>query len=131
LILKNVKKTPESKNPPTLEIAMKTCVQDPTPRTAIMNGTSPKIRQNRSIGATHDLTKSDQLVTKYANIANICGHTYTNSKEDVCTHYFAFSIFHKAQSGTKPSSTKKGYNPKKKRRKKRQNVGSHNHEALN
>jgi len=33
--------------PPTLEIAMETSVQDPTPRTAIMNGTSPKIRQKR------------------------------------------------------------------------------------
>jgi hypothetical protein len=45
------------------------------------------------MGATDDLTKSDQLVTKYANIANICGHTQTQKK--TCTHYFAlFFIFH-------------------------------------
>jgi len=42
--------TESQRAPPTLEIAMETCLQDPTARkdSYKMNGTSPQIRQNRS-----------------------------------------------------------------------------------
>jgi hypothetical protein len=77
---------------------METWLQDPTARTAIMNGTSPKIRQNRLGPLMTLLTKSDQLVTKYANIANICGHTQTQKKTCVCVYSLfcpLLFIFHK------------------------------------